>query len=825
MDRDHQSNKPNRYTLLLIILICFLISMFSACDLKIQIPSLFPPKKSDLKRLIAADLPNTETYKVAFKDDDLTVTFSNTITTNVITTVMLGIFGALNNHAEAGTIVINDRSFNLKSSSASSSASVFVLNTIIEQFTDPSKEELSFIATIKYRDTWFTFKGELVFYDIYRKMIAPISSSEIFLATHNTALGLKAGSISFSDSILILKALQDYLSLPPETKKLLTSEKSALDRLEQALLNKLTSDESSAYQVIKMIVAIPPADDLNITDRNFVNETMDAYDLLTPDQKPLVSNSQTLTEAYDIVSKYSQTIDMIGEEVRNGLYIVNRDVTANNLGPVPIGTVPLFIEGIDVSQNYSFKFFDPDDRTTEIDTFNLSKGATTCIAYMEATPISRGYNSIAATVVFKYGSVSFRGDDRRYTIEDAIYQARADEIIVKFNTSFATPEIAELVYGSVSHRIGSQTTLLLPADSGYSSAVTESATYTGNVQGPFVQLLIPDGITLSVKGTLIVNAKRASGPTQHQGFVVKPYYSILQIEETAVVKVEHRGVLHVLGFAVGQGSITAESGSTVHESLYISSFRGGTITTEIMNSVFPFDQFSANQIECTLSIDSGASYVANAFLYVSSSYMPTEFKLIGPDSVITIEGGGSIKKSFNPNNGQINIALDGNVQINNGSINIWFFTADTNNKPIPFDGRWHFIVNSGNVKINSIVALLPGSSFTIEPSASVSVEKSGGLIIFDPDFYEDYLNYGKPAEMSTYYRNPPAIDYNKSDGASFTNGGNLVVKGRIGGLVQGSGTKMIEPTATKNIEYGFVVNEVGGNNKVVDRRLLEYHQQ
>jgi hypothetical protein len=825
MDRDHQSNKPNRYTLLLIILICFLISLFSACDLKIQIPSLFPPKKSDLKRLIAADLPHTETHKVAFKDDDLTVTFFNTITTHGITTVMLGIFDALDNHAEAGTIVINDRSFNLKSSSASSSASIFVLNTIIEQFTDPSKEEISFIATIKYRNEWFTFKGELVFYDIYRKMIAPISSSEIFLTTHNDALELKEGSITFSDSILILKALHNYLSLPTETKRLLTAEESTLVSLEQALLNTLTSDELAAYLVIKMIVAIPPLDDLNITDRNFVNETMDAYDELTPDQQLLVENSHILAEAYDIVSKYSQTIDMIGDEVRNGLYIVNRNVSANNLGLVPIGTVPLYIDGVDVSCKYSFKFFDPDNKTTEIDTFDLSQGATTCIAYMEATPTLRGYNSVTATVVFKYGSVSFRGDDRQYTIEDAINQAGAREIIVTFNTSFATPEIAELVYGSVSHRIGSQTTLLLPADSEYSSAVTESATPTKSEQGPFVQLRIPGGITLSVKGTLIVNAKRASDSTKHQGFVAKPYYSILQIEETAVVKVEHRGVLRVLGFAVGQGSIMAESGSTVHESLYISSFRGGTITTEIMNSVFPFDQFSANQIECTLSIESGASYVANAFLYVSSSYTPAQFKLIGPDSVITLEGGGSIKKSFDPNNGQIKIALDGNVQINNGSINIWIFTADTNNKPIPFDGRWHFIVNSGHVQINSIVALLPGSSFTIKPSASVSVEKSGGLIIFDPDFYEDYLDYGKDTEVSNYYRIPPTIGYDKSNEATFTNDGNLIVKGRIGGSVQGSGVKTIESTATQNIKYGFVVNEVGSNKKVVDHRLLEYHQQ
>ena len=186
---------------------------------------------------------------------------------------------------------------------------------------------------------------------------------------------------------------------------------------------------------------------------------------------------------------------------------------------------------------------------------------------------------------------------------------------------------------------------------------------------------------------------------------------------------------------------------------------------------------------------------------------------------------GTIRKSYEASTGNVSITINGDSHIDNDSFRISFLTVTTKDKAIPFDGRWHFIVNSGHVQINSIVALLPGSSFTIKPSASVSVEKSGGLIIFDPDFYEDYLDYGKDTEVSNYYRIPPTIGYDKSNEATFTNDGNLIVKGRIGGSVQGSGVKTIESTATQNIKYGFVVNEVGSNKKVVDQRLLEYHQQ
>jgi hypothetical protein len=806
----------------LLLLVCLVVLLSSACDLKIQFPTLFTPTKKQLKRLIEADLPRTEALIVAFVGDDLTISFSHAVDADVITSAFKKIFSALGNHADTGSISINKEFFTLKSSSESSRASTYVLETINTTFTDSSKEEIPYTASILYKGERFSFTGELVFHDIYRKMLAPIDIAAAFLEAHDTALTLHADNLTLDDSLLILEALQDFRTLTVEAKLLLNAEKSTLDATEEAFVIRLTPDEMAAYQVIKMIVDIPSIDDLHITNRHLVDSAMVAYGTLTTVQKSLVMNSAKLTKAHEALAGYAYTIDMIGDEKHNGLFIVNRSVSSNDLGIVPIGTVRLRLGDTDVTNNYTFKFFDPDNKDEEILEFDLSGGASTFIAYMKATPNTRGYDSIEATVVFKYGSVSIRGDTHQYTIEDAISMADDNEIIVKYNTSFATPQVAQTVYQAFDYRIGSQTTLLLPSDTEYSGKTNDSASHNGSSTGPFVQLRIPEGITLSVKGRMIVHAKRQS-KDQYQGFVAHPYYSILQIDEGATVQIEHRGRLDVLGYATGEGSIAADSGSTVHESLFISSYRGGSITFEIRNSVFPFDQFTANQIECDLMISSGASYIANAFLLADGSYLRSEVKLIGPDAIIDLLNG-TIRKSYEASTGNVSITIKGDTHINNGSLTILIVPFTTKNKAIPFDGRWHFVVDSGNLQINSIVALLPGSSFEIQPTASVTVAKNGGLIIFDEDFYRDYIAYPNTGGKA-YYRNAPTFGYEKTDEAVFINDGTLTVNGNIGGTVQGTGSTTFGSDGVKEIECRFVTKDNQGNVVTDNTKVLTYHEQ
>ena len=63
--------------------------------------------------------------------------------------------------------------------------------------------------------------------------------------------------------------------------------------------------------------------------------------------------------------------------------------------------------------------------------------------------------------------------------------------------------------------------------------------------------------------------------------------------------------------------------------MFVKSFRGGTATSLVYSNVFPFDQYTVNNIEVDMIIHSGASYTAKALIYASSSYTTGEVKLVG----------------------------------------------------------------------------------------------------------------------------------------------------------------------------------------------------
>jgi len=222
-------------------------------------------------------------------------------------------------------------------------------------------------------------------------------------------------------------------------------------------------------------------------------------------------------------------------------------------------------------------------------------------------------------------------------------------------------------------------------------------------------------------------------------------------------------------------------------------------------------------------ISSGASYIANAFLLADGSYLRSEVKLIGPDAIIDLLNG-TIRKSYEASTGNVSITIKGDTHINNGSLTILIVPFTTKNKAIPFDGRWHFVVDSGNLQINSIVALLPGSSFEIQPTASVTVAKNGGLIIFDEDFYRDYIAYPNTGGKA-YYRNAPTFGYEKTDEAVFINDGTLTVNGNIGGTVQGTGSTTFGSDGVKEIECRFVTKDNQGNVVTDNTKVLTYHEQ
>jgi hypothetical protein len=464
------------------------------------------------------------------------------------------------------------------------------------------------------------------------------------------------------------------------------------------------------------------------------------------------------------------------------------------------------LDGLD--KFYTINLFDEDGSVFSYDT--LESGSTLLLT-MEASP--RDGNNLppfTTALILKVTTISLKGAPfELYTIEDALHIAGERTIFVRFNTTFATPSVAEMVYGGTVHSIGREQTVVLPFDGVLSSNVNSVPSGHKNA-GPIkrasehVRLTIPSAVTVGVKGTMIVNSRRAANATKFQGHVTGSDYAVLHVEEGASLHVENQGELYALGFIEGTGEVTVHSGGTLHEGLFISSFRGGTASSKIEEKVFPFDQYTVSQIEVPLNIEAGGTYNAKSVVWASYKYHHGDLTLVGDGGIIQINNG-AVKKVYDKNTGHNTLTLTGEGSLNNTSVQVGGIIASTLGRAILFDGTWHFVIQNGNqFTIKAKAALLPASSLTIKKGAKVVIQKGGELTIFNNGltYVDDYNTYPN-GETEHYYRNPVTLGYTANTPAKVDNRGTLIVEEEAGiaGVVGGSGVVTLDDKAIKEYEF------------------------
>lgn len=91
-----------------------------------------------------------------------------------------------------------------------------------------------------------------------------------------------------------------------------------------------------------------------------------------------------------------------------------------------------------------------------------------------------------------------------------------------------------------------------------------------------------------------------------QGRIVGPY-GYIKMESGSAIDVQSGASLYAWGFISGSGAVTVESGGSVYEWYQILDFRGGSASSEMGNSVFPFSQYAVQNVEVPLTLHAGAS--------------------------------------------------------------------------------------------------------------------------------------------------------------------------------------------------------------------------
>lgn len=548
------------------------------------------------------------------------------------------------------------------------------------------------------------------------------------------------------------------------------------------------------------------------------------------DKAESVANSGSATNE-DIELAYNQLknsinslikLKEIGDEMNGDLIIVNRDYKDNNIKADNIGNVRIKLRGKDVTEDFTFKFYDKKENGNEITDLDLSNGATTFKVYMEAT--SEKYENISGYVVFKYSSVTIGKNEKYYTIEDALNLAKSgDTIYVKYNTSFASDEVAKDVYKGNTFTVKSGVNLVLPYDKSLSSNTTDTDIGRSPLSiardSAYVNLTMPKGINLNVKGNLIVNGKR-SADTPAAGYIVGTNYAQINMLEDSNIVVEEGGTLNSIGFIYGEGKVEAESGGKIYDSFLITDFRGGTISSKIYNEVFPFDQYSFHNIEVPLTINFGGDYYARALIYADNTYVKSAVHIIGKsgDKSLIKLNSGKIEKSFDDSTGKVTLDFNGDIKINDlvmeGNLEDYGISGSlsTKDKEMPFPGNFRLNVKSGTLTLDAGIKLLPGAELNVEGNAKFTITENGRLMIYDAKEYTQSRGY--PMKYKDYYRIEPEYAHNLDTPAVFVLNGELIVNGGIAGKINTESTGTIEISSSASTELK--INHVESDGEVVE---------
>lgn len=419
--------------------------------------------------------------------------------------------------------------------------------------------------------------------------------------------------------------------------------------------------------------------------------------------------------------------------------------------------------------------------------------------------------------LLKIKSVSI--DDTSYALEDAIAAAQTDDVIVvRHNTTFSTAK----AYADASYRtVKEGVTLLLPFDADYSAELTNVYPYRNNgndyktVPAPYVTLGVPEGLRIVVDGTFTVNGKLTANFSNMMGMTLDN--SVLDMEEGSEVLVNDGGIINVLGFVTGNGTVRAKSGGTIAETIVLTGYRGGTISMFTAGKIIPFNQYYLNNIEVKSVYESGAALIGKAVVLnggdggAAASYMHADVLFVGGEDALIHLTGGELRKEYDVNTGVITMTAAGDFALGDLAISATGLTVDSAGKEIPFPGNFDIVLESGTATMDGVgIKLLPGASFTVEKDATLELKGNAKVFVYNNNEFEwtqdGTISY--PVGNATKcYRVAPTFDYDIKTPAVFEVNGTVSVsaEANIAGAITSTGNGSVSfaaaPTQLSIQEY------------------------
>ena len=299
------------------------------------------------------------------------------------------------------------------------------------------------------------------------------------------------------------------------------------------------------------------------------------------------------------------------------------------------------------------------------------------------------------------------------------------------------------------YTIPSGVTLLIPFDSQnslYTTAVLNTFDKDSTTSSAYITptayrtLTMADGANLVINGSVSLSAKQraAQGSKRNGGSPTGPV-SFIRMQGNSNITVNNGGNLYAYGFITGSGSVTANSGGTVHEDFQFMDFRGGTQSTDMDNGVFPLSQYYIQNIEVPLTLYSGAKEYAYTTIYMSSADFGSAVAFIGSSGCMFNLTSGYVVKKYDGTKDRLLVEVNGDISLSSIKMSVGTSSIDSKEYELPINSNLTVDVKSGNIEVNQDIAFLPGSEMIIGKGVNCKINSGNNIYIYDSDEWGNYV--------------------------------------------------------------------------------------
>ncbi len=322
--------------------------------------------------------------------------------------------------------------------------------------------------------------------------------------------------------------------------------------------------------------------------------------------------------------------------------------------------------------------------------------------------------------------------------------------------------------------------LLIPCKDNDPGYVDTDQPPKGTVSGVatlYRTLTIPENVTLTVNGKLLVNAVVGRPQTGHYTQNISGGYGC--INNSGSIVIASGGAVDCFGKITGaSGSVLAKPGSTLTDLYVVINWRGGSQAYRMyQKKTYPMNEYEENSITSIITIESGAVYSGFVLIYAGDTYTVNRFPQISnTNGLIHLESNATATKICS--NGRECYVITGGGSFVSSAMTLEIqkygftipFKLSTKDYIYPINGIYDFVLKNGTYTFTEDFKFMTGATVSTE-NANIIVNSGTTVVFYDK--FNDIKN-----TSTTQYPERPAAYLDLSDNSSIT------INGTFAGIIK-----------------------------------------